>query len=159
MLVKPSKDDMQALGSAITYARRYALQAIVGLSADDDDGESAVGRNGNGKEKVRVKMPEVLKPNQDTPRNAVNAPTTNNQPDSVVGQGVISKAEAEELITLAKASGYNKKELYEIIFTYGYTKVVDVTAQDFGSIKEELTVSADEYRKNMEEFAKENWDE
>lgn len=38
-----AKTDMPALGSAITYARRYQLQSIVGLSAEDDDGNAAVG--------------------------------------------------------------------------------------------------------------------
>lgn len=38
--------DAQAIGSGITYARRYALQSLVGVSADeeDDDGNSACGR-------------------------------------------------------------------------------------------------------------------
>lgn len=31
----------QAVGSAITYARRYALMAVFGLAGEDDDGESA----------------------------------------------------------------------------------------------------------------------
>lgn len=31
----------QAYGSAITYARRYSLAALVGLSAEDDDGNAA----------------------------------------------------------------------------------------------------------------------
>lgn len=34
--------DMQKLGSAITYARRYALQAALLLRAEDDDGNAAV---------------------------------------------------------------------------------------------------------------------
>jgi hypothetical protein len=34
-------NDAQAFGSAMTYARRYALSAIVGVAADDDDGEAA----------------------------------------------------------------------------------------------------------------------
>ena len=38
------KQDPQAAGSAITYARRYALQAIAGIPAEDDDGESAMQR-------------------------------------------------------------------------------------------------------------------
>ncbi len=33
----------QAMGSAITYARRYSLAAVVGVVADDDDGEAAKG--------------------------------------------------------------------------------------------------------------------
>lgn len=36
--------DPQAYGSAVSYARRYGLQAIVALGADDDDGERAMGR-------------------------------------------------------------------------------------------------------------------
>lgn len=35
------KNDMQGLGSAITYARRYALAALCGITQADDDGESA----------------------------------------------------------------------------------------------------------------------
>jgi hypothetical protein len=38
----------QGVGSASSYGRRYALMAIVGLAAEDDDAEAAHGRNGNG---------------------------------------------------------------------------------------------------------------
>lgn len=38
------KEDPQGQGSAITYARRYALMSILGLVADeDDDGSEATG--------------------------------------------------------------------------------------------------------------------
>jgi hypothetical protein len=38
----PDATDMQKLGSAITYARRYSLSAICGIAADeDDDGHEA----------------------------------------------------------------------------------------------------------------------
>jgi hypothetical protein len=36
-----SKLDAQGVGSAITYARRYSLAAMVGIAADDDDGNAA----------------------------------------------------------------------------------------------------------------------
>lgn len=36
-----SKQDAQGAGSAITYCRRYALQAIAGIPAEDDDGNAA----------------------------------------------------------------------------------------------------------------------
>lgn len=43
-LVLPPTDDMQELGKAITYARRYSLVAMLGLVADEDtDGKSAAG--------------------------------------------------------------------------------------------------------------------
>lgn len=38
-----SKQDMQGLGSAITYGRRYALMSALGI-APDDDGNAASGR-------------------------------------------------------------------------------------------------------------------
>jgi len=46
-LTMTAKEDApQAIGSAITYARRYGLQSIAGVAPDDDDGESAQGRAG-----------------------------------------------------------------------------------------------------------------
>lgn len=45
MVLKPVKNDPQAQGSAITYARRYAFMAVLGLVADnDDDGNAAAAR-------------------------------------------------------------------------------------------------------------------
>jgi len=35
------KNDMQGLGSAITYARRYGILGMVGLAPEDDDGNAA----------------------------------------------------------------------------------------------------------------------
>lgn len=37
LTVRPAKPDPQGLGSAATYARRYALSAILGIVTDDDD--------------------------------------------------------------------------------------------------------------------------
>lgn len=46
--IKPVKADPQGIGSAITYARRYALAAMVGIASDDDDGNAASGNTGEG---------------------------------------------------------------------------------------------------------------
>ena len=43
--VNPVKDDPQGMGSALTYARRYGLCALVGISPADDDGNAASGRD------------------------------------------------------------------------------------------------------------------
>jgi hypothetical protein len=39
-----SEDNMQKLGAAITYARRYGLVSLLSLEQEDDDGETAIGR-------------------------------------------------------------------------------------------------------------------
>lgn len=38
----PSKEDAHGVGSAISYGRRYALAAFIGVVTGDDDGNSAV---------------------------------------------------------------------------------------------------------------------
>ena len=38
----PTKNDAQGYGSAITYAKRYGLQAMAGVPSVDDDGQAAV---------------------------------------------------------------------------------------------------------------------
>jgi hypothetical protein len=44
-VIPPAGQDPQKYGSAVTYGRRYGLQAAMGLAAVDDDGEGAMNRN------------------------------------------------------------------------------------------------------------------
>lgn len=44
MVMPLAKQDPQGYGAALTYARRYALAALMGVTQDDDDGERAVAR-------------------------------------------------------------------------------------------------------------------
>lgn len=58
LTVPVAKVDAQGVGSATTYARRYALAAFTSVAPEDDDGEAAVGR-GNGARAVAAPvMPE-----------------------------------------------------------------------------------------------------
>jgi len=45
LTLNAAQNTPQAIGSAITYGRRYALASMVGVAPDDDDGEAAEGRN------------------------------------------------------------------------------------------------------------------
>ena len=66
--LKPVKTDPQGIGSAITYARRYALGAIVGLATEeDDDAESAMGRDGLKSKPKEPKPTKVSSAPQKTP--------------------------------------------------------------------------------------------
>lgn len=55
--INPIKNDPQGIGSATSYARRYSLMALVGIAAEDDDGEAAHGRTA----KIDVTSGEVVK--------------------------------------------------------------------------------------------------
>lgn len=53
--IPATKPDAQGLGSAATYARRYALLAIACVAGElDDDAEAAVRPNGNGKARETI---------------------------------------------------------------------------------------------------------
>ena len=72
-VVPMPKADPQGMGSAMTYARRYALTAMLGMVTEDDDGEGA--KNGK-KSPVRPKLP-VINPELQKERQR-NQSTTNN---------------------------------------------------------------------------------
>ena len=74
LTMKPVKNDPQAVGSCITYARRYSLAAFLSLNTgEDDDGNSATYGKGN-------------KPNQKS--NSGQAP---NKPQGSGGNGKASE--------------------------------------------------------------------
>lgn len=75
------KNDMQGLGSAITYGRRYSLMAMVGLAPEDDDGEAAVATG-------------PAKPVQGKPAPKKAAPAQTEEPPHVKdAKDIIAKAE------------------------------------------------------------------
>jgi len=53
-LVNPTKSDPQALGSAISYARRYSLSAMLGIVADEDDDANSTKEKSTTKERDTV---------------------------------------------------------------------------------------------------------
>lgn len=60
---------VQGMGSALTYARRYALAAMVGIAQDDDDGETAM------QESRKVQKERVQQVRQQAAENNPDAPT------------------------------------------------------------------------------------
>jgi hypothetical protein len=56
------KQDAQAVGSAITYLRRYSLQSIMGLPVEDDDGNAA--SRPQRRQPQRRQVPETAAPTQ-----------------------------------------------------------------------------------------------
>ncbi len=60
--IRPIKQDPQSVGSAITYARRYAFSAMTGIAADDDDGNAASGSGNQNQAKTQKSKPVQEKP-------------------------------------------------------------------------------------------------
>ena len=64
--MRPVKDDPQGRGSVITYQRRYALAAILGLNIDDDDDANHATFGGSTPEKAQQNISELPWLNKDT---------------------------------------------------------------------------------------------
>ena len=115
--IKPARDDAQSVGSAISYARRYALSALVGIVADeDDDGEAAVGRSNNGSNgsngiaatPVR-KLAEVKKPKVEVAKGEANKDenpkTVESKPEGDKPKGNTRVGKIREIFRLSTQSG------------------------------------------------------
>lgn len=70
MPIELVKKDPQTLGSIITYYRRYALAAIVGVAPDDDDGEKAQSHYRNKSQDKITPMPVEKQINKVTSQQA-----------------------------------------------------------------------------------------
>ena len=68
---RSQKDDPQGLGSALTYLRRYALAAVVGVTATEDDDGNAASTPANARVNAPAPRPYIPPP---VSMPAVNAP-------------------------------------------------------------------------------------
>jgi hypothetical protein len=82
----PTKADPQGYGSAITYMRRYALAAIVGVAPEDDDGNAASEGSGSGK-------PEPRQTKQASPAKSDEPPHVKEAKDILAKANTISDPE------------------------------------------------------------------
>ena len=70
--LNPVKNDPQGMGSAITYARRYSLAAMVGICPEDDDGEGAMKRQ-KAESKAEPKAKPVAKQFASSPSGVIKS--------------------------------------------------------------------------------------
>lgn len=65
LILKPENTKPQSIGSAITYAKRYSLSAVFGITSDkDDDGNKA---NGNGEQQKQPQKRNQKQAQNDEP--------------------------------------------------------------------------------------------
>ena len=76
---RSQKDDPQGLGSALTYLRRYALAAVVGVTATEDDDGNAASTPANARVAAPAPRPYIPPP---VSMPAVNAPSMAHKPVS-----------------------------------------------------------------------------
>jgi len=104
----------QALGSSISYMRRYALAAIVGVIQDDDDGNGSSG-NGNTQQRQQAPPPPPPPPKKD--------PTTDRDRNAIIsavekGEKILARNEFERNNSRKKHLGnvdLNKATVHQLV--------------------------------------------
>jgi ERF superfamily len=85
----------QGIGSAVTYARRYALAAMIGVAPDDDDGNAAT------------------RPAFDTRTGEIHEPSPKAEPDA----RTITDGQRKRLFATAKEKGWSKELIQDALKT------------------------------------------
>lgn len=96
------KADPQGYGSALTYARRYALAAIVGVYQDDDDANTAT---------QTQQTPQPIQTHQQPTNNAQNATQTATQPT----REMITDQQISAALKKAEELGLTRQDLSLIV--------------------------------------------
>jgi hypothetical protein len=110
------KQDMQGLGSAITYAKRYALQAMVGVASDEDPEDD----DGNGAKDNRDGAADDQKQGK-----AASSPNSGPKPQG--NTKPITASQIARLMKLAEIAGLPEIGLKEIVHRHGFQSRKDIT--------------------------------
>src|SRR5574343_291930 len=123
MSIPLAKKDAQGYGSALSYARRYGIMAVLGLATDDDDGATA----------SRPAAPAKPTPQPDPPTTAEPG-----KPDP--------HALVDELVSKLRGKGFGQEAAQLTVKYGGYGKTLDDTRALYKELKALLgqppTVSA-----------------
>lgn len=132
MPLKLERDNMQALGSALTYARRYALASLVGVAVDEeDDGERSIDRQKNPKKAEETRR-NAVKARQNPAKGDISGPPKG--PDDP-----ISDAQRTRLHTISTNFKVPAEAVKKIITAYGFTSSRDITGARYDEIVERVS--------------------
>lgn len=112
-LLKPDKANPQGYGSSITYARRYSLSSVFGVTSDnDDDGNAA---SGNGKQPTRQTKAPAKPQMDDNTRQTLN--TTYADLKKLRGADFTSEQYIKELCQRNNANDIAEVKQSDIVMT------------------------------------------
>jgi len=131
LTMKSAKNDAQGAGSVITYARRYSLSAILGISSEDDDDGNGASGNNSGDSPSKKKTKPADNKNVETPVNE-QKPNGNNQ------QGNAGKVDASKIRTLhvmGEKKGLGHDDLHQLASSkFSVNSLNDMTLPQFQEI-------------------------
>jgi hypothetical protein len=134
MSLLTAKHDPQGQGSALTYARRYALMSFLGLVADEDtDGQPASGNAGSAKQ--TRKRPEAKK--------AASGPAAGTDETPESWKQFASKEQRQKLFDVKNELGVSDSRLREILQEITHQRTTSaIPAELFAKVFEAVELEA-----------------
>lgn len=126
--IKPTKDDPQGMGSAITYARRYGLSAMLGIVADEDDDAGGDKKN----------TPPATKPDSKPPARVSSPPKQEVSSKTPVGDIPAMKTLTDMQKMVHKEFNLQPKAQLEMLGCRTWADVTDTPQEAYAKIKEKM---------------------
>lgn len=128
--VRPVKTDPQGIGSALTYARRYALSAVVGVAPADDDGNAASEPGPKAATRRRAAPAPPSEPPH--PATAADVPESARADSRQGDTRMISEAQCKRMFAIAKAAGRDYADVKAYLkATYGISADHELRRKDY----------------------------
>lgn len=135
----PDKKGPQAIGSCITYGRRYGYSAIIGLHQEDDDGEGATKRGA--KKKAEAPKDKSVAGIDDIPLGEprdYESPNKDLTDEERKAKGLISSKQRGRLQKIATDQGWPVTAVKSHLADNGYQSSHDIKWQDYKKIVERI---------------------
>lgn len=117
VLLNPTKNDPQQMGSATTYFRRYSVAALLGLVSDSDDDGAAASQ-----------------PQANTVQNAQKSPISHEKPSDGPFH-TISDKQSKRLFAIAMSHKWEPEGFaQELKDKFGYKKTNEIKPEDYDKI-------------------------
>ena len=137
--MKVVKDDPQGVGSLISYARRYALQAMTMVCPEDDDGEVAMGRTPQQHKPASVKVDDIKVVKKEEPK-----PVKQEEPKAESGTSKFNGPSHQELFQALMKAGHTQDDFMAAMRHSG---AIPAAAKDYFGMREG---TADKFLKELE---------
>jgi hypothetical protein len=132
LVIPLTKGDAQAVGSGVSYGKRYALAAALGIIAeDDDDGNHAVASA----PKSQAQPPYERKP-------ATNGKAVAKEAEKIATErklvAVITAEQRKQLQKDAEQAGWSVDEVKKMLKGFGFNSSADITEDIYSTISKAI---------------------
>jgi hypothetical protein len=120
--MRPTKQDPQGMGSAVSYYRRYGQNSVLNVSQEDDDGNHASA----GESASHKAVEQMLKPASPSSQKPLSP--------SKSGAKVISEGQVKRLWAIGFGKGLAKGDIMSVVKEFGYLVPDEIVWTDYEKV-------------------------